>query len=375
MSTSTKDNQQDEQLVTVTSSRPLPGDRSVMAEWAGRLVEQARTDGVNLTGAGGLLTEMVGQVLQTGLEAELTDHLGYERHDRAGDGSGNSRNGHYTKTVKTEIGEVPIRVPRDRNATFEPLTVPKGKRRFDGLAAQIISLYAKGLTTGDIVEHLDEIFDISMSRDTVSRIIDQIRDDMEAWRNRPLDVLYPVILIDAIVVKVRDGNVANRPIYVAMGVNMAGDRDVLGLWAGPTGNGEGAKYWAQVMADLSNRGIRDCFVVCCDGLKGLPDAIRATWPQADVQLCVVHLVRSSLRYTARGDWSKVCAGLRKIYTAANLNAAEIEFEVFRQQWETKYPAMINVWTNAWAEFIAFLDLPTEVRQLVYTTDEIVKCGC
>jgi transposase-like protein len=282
----------------------------------------------------------VRQVLQTGLEVEMTDHLGYGRHDPAGRGSGNSRNGHYPKTVKTEIGEVDLRVPRDRNGSFEPATVRKGQRRLDGLAGNVISLYAKGLTTGDIQAHLAEIYGTEVSRDTISRITDAIVEDMVAWQNRPLDAVYPVVMIDAIVVKIRDGQVANRPIYVAMGINLEGDRDVLGLWVGPAG-GEGAKFWMSLLTELRNRGIRDTFIVCCDGLKGLPEAIRATWPLAEVQLCVVHLVRSSLRYTSKKHWGQVCRELREIYTAPTLDAAQARFDEFAETWRDRYPARIR----------------------------------
>ena len=256
-------------LVPAARSVERVGDGASMADWAAELVDRARREGVELTGQDGLLTALVGQVLQRGLEVEMTDHLGYERHDPAGRGSGNSRNGHYPKTVATEVGDVELRVPRDRKASFEPQTVPKGQRRLDGLAANVISLYAKGLTTGDIQAHLEEMYGAEVSRDTISRITDTIVEDMVAWQNRPLDRVYPVVLIDAIVIKVRDGAVANRPVYVAMGINLDGERDVLGMWVGPAG-GAGAKFWMTLLTELRNRGIHDAFIVCCDGLKGLP---------------------------------------------------------------------------------------------------------
>ncbi len=222
-------------------SVPLVGDEPAMRDWAAELVAQARAEGVELTGDNGLLTGLVRQVLQTGLEVEMTDHLGYERHAAAGRGSGNSRNGMTSKTVTTEVGTVELRVPRDRDGSFDPQTVRKGQRRLDGLSGNVISLYAKGMTTGDIQAHLADVYDTEISRDTISRITDAVIEDLMAWQNRPLDAIYPVILIDAIAVKIRDGNVANRPIYVAMGVNLNGERDVLGMWVGPTG-GEGAKF-------------------------------------------------------------------------------------------------------------------------------------
>jgi putative transposase len=340
-----------------------------MRDWAAELVERARREGVELTGDDGLLTGLVRQVLQKGLEVEMTDHLGYEPHAVEGRGTGNSRNGHYPKTVSTDIGPVDLRVPRDRNASFDPVTVPKGQRRLDGLAGNVISLYAKGLTTGDIQAHLAEIYGTEVSRDTISRITDAVVEDMVAWQNRPLDAVYPVILIDAIVVKIRDGQVANRPIYVAMGINLDGDRDVLGMWVGPPG-GEGAKFWMGLLTELRNRGVRDTFIVCCDGLKGLPDAIRATWPQADVQLCVVHLVRSSLRYASKKNWSQVTREMREIYTAPTLEAAEARFGEFAETWRDRYPAMVATWERSWGEFVPFLEFPVELRTLVYTTNAI-----
>ena len=351
------------------STVPAGDDGRAMHAWAEELVARARTEGVELTGESGLLTALVRRVLQTGLEIEMSDHLGYQPHAVAGRGSGNSRNGSYPKTVVTDVGPVELRVPRDRNGTFAPVTVAKGQRRLDGLAGNVISLYAKGMTTGDIQAYLAEMYGTEISRDTISRITDAIVDDMTSWQNRPLDRVYPVILIDAIVVKIRDGQVANRPVYVAMGVNMDGERDVLGMWVGPTG-GEGAKFWMTVLTELRNRGVQDTFIVCCDGLKGLPDSIRAIWPLAEVQLCVVHLVRASLRYTSKKHWGQVCRELREIYTASTVAAAEARFAEFADLWRAKYPAMIDTWDRAWTEFIPFLEFPQELRTIVYTTNAI-----
>ena len=354
---------------SVGRSVPGVGEEPQMRDWAAELVDRARTEGVELTGENGLLTTLVRQVLQTGLEVEMTDHVGYEPHAPEGRGTGNSRNGHYPKTVTTEIGDVELRVPRDRNSTFEPQTVRKGQRRLDGLAGNVISLYAKGLTTGDIQAHLAEMYGTEVSRDTISRITDQVLEDMVTWHNRPLDRVYPVILIDAIVVKIRDGAVANRPVYVAMGINLDGERDVLGMWVGPSGS-EGAKYWLTTLTELRNRGVADCFIVCCDGLKGLPDAIRATWPLAEVQLCVVHLVRSSLRYSSKRYWAQISRELREIYTAPTADAARLRFDEFTATWQDRYPAMIATWESAWSEFVPFLEFPVELRKLVYTTNAI-----
>lgn len=344
-------------------------DEFGVREFAEELVARARTEGVALTGEDGLLTAMVRSVLQTGLEVELEEHLGYERYAAEGRGSGNSRNGSYPKTVSTEIGDVDIRVPRDRAGTFTPVTVPVGTRKLDGFAANVISLYAKGMTTGEIQAHLDEIYDTKISRETISKITDRIVEDMNAWQNRPLDRVYPVILIDAIVIKVRDSQVANRPVYVAIGVNLDGERDVLGMWLGPTG-GEGAKQWATMLTELRNRGVADALIVCCDGLKGLPEAIRTTWPNTTVQTCVVHLVRNALRYASKKHWAAIARQLRKIYEAPTVPAAEAAFADLAQDWREKYPAMIRSWENTWPEFVPFLEFPPELRKIVYTTNAI-----
>lgn len=336
---------------------------------ATRLVDAARAGGIALTGHGGLLPALLSRVLSVGLETELTEHLGYERHAAAGRNTGNSRNGRYAKTVTTEVGPVEVQVPRDRNATFDPQLIPKGERRLDGLSAQVISLYAKGLTTGEIAAHLEEIYATSISKDTISRITDAIVADMEAWQTRPLEPIYAVVLIDAIVVKVRDTQVANRPVYVAIGVNMDGERDVLGLWIGPTG-GEGAKRWMTMLTELRNRGVQDVLITCCDGLTGLPDAIRTVWPDTTVQTCVVHLVRNTLRYVSKKYWGQITSQLREIYTAPTVPAAEALFADFAEQWREKYPAMIASWENSWGEFVPFLEFPPELRRIVYTTNSI-----
>jgi putative transposase len=275
-----------------------PAGADARRVWAQALVDRARSEGVALTGEDGLLTSMVREVLQAGLDVEMSEHLGYEPYELLGRNSGNSRNGSYPKTVKTDVGPVELRMPRDREGTFDPVTVPKHVRRLEGLGANVLSLYAKGLTTGEIQAHLAEIYDTEISRETISKITDAVLPEMTAWQSRPLERIYPVLLIDAIVVKVRGSQVANRPVYVAVGVNLESERDVLGLWIGPSG-GEGAKQWMSMLTELKNRGVADALVVCCDGLKGLPDAIRVSWPEATVQTCVVHLVRNSLRYASR----------------------------------------------------------------------------
>ncbi len=358
----------DQNVPAAPASNEVAGE-AAMQDWAELLVERARSEGVELTGDGGLLTGLVRQVLQTGLEVEMADHLGYERHAPEGRGSGNSRNGSSPKRVTTEIGEVDLRVPRDRAGTFEPVTVPKHQRRLDGLSGNVISLYAKGLTTGEIQAHLEEIYDTSVSRETISKITDEIVADMAVWQNRPLEPVYAVLLIDAITVKVRDSQVANRPVYVAIGVDLAGERDVLGLWLGPTG-GEGAKQWAAMLGELRNRGLADALIVCCDGLRGLPESIRVTWPEAVVQTCVVHMVRNSLRYASKTHWGPITKSMREICTAPTTEAAETLFEAFAQDWEDTYPAMIRSWRQSWNEFTPFLEFPAELRRVVYTTNAV-----
>jgi putative transposase len=343
----------------------LPAVPEGLAE---QLVAQAREQGIALTGPGGLLTGLTKQVLETALDAEMTEHLGHERGGVPGPG-GNVRNGRSAKTVRTEIGDVRIEVPRDRAGSFEPVMVPKHARRLAGFDEAVISLYAKGMTTGDIANHLADVYGSQVSRDLVSRVTDAVVTDMAEWQNRPLDAVYPVLLIDCIFLKIRDGQVANRPVYVAMGITVDGYRDVLGLFVGP-GGGEGAKQWLGMLTELKNRGVSDVLIACCDGLKGLPEAITATWPQATVQSCVVHLVRNSLRYASKAHWAKITADLKAVYTSATVSAAEARFAEFAETWRAKYPAMVAMWERAWPEFVPFLDFPPEIRRLIYTTNGI-----
>ncbi len=337
---------------------------------AERLVAEAREAGgvAALTGPDGLLAGLVAQILETALGVELDDHLGYDRHGRRPDGTSNARNGTTSKTVHTDVGPVDIDVPRDRDGSFDPIVVPKHARRLSGFDEQVLSLYAKGFTCNDIVEHVAEIYGSQVSRDLVTRVTDAVVDEMQAWQQRPLDPVWPVIFIDALYVKIRDGQVSNRPIYVALGVNLRGEREVLGLWAGD--GSEGAKQWAGYMTELCNRGVEDVMIVCCDGLTGLPDAIEATWPLATVQTCVVHLVRASVRYVARADYKAVCDDLRNVYTAPTLDAAETRWLEFTETWGAKYPAVIGVWERAWEQFTPFLAFPAELRRLMYTTNAI-----
>jgi len=356
------------EATTSTGTAGGPGSGRPLAELAGELMARADADGVSLVGPGGLLAGLTKTVLEAALEAEMTEHLGYEAHDPAGHHSGNSRNGVRSKTVLTDIGPVELDVPRDRAGSFEPVIVPKRVRRLGGVDAMVCSLSAKGLTHGEISAHLGEIYGAKVSKETVTRITDRVMEGMTAWQNRPLDRIYPVIFVDAIVVKIREGQVANRPIYVAIGVTVDGERDILGLWAGE--GGEGAKYWAHVLTEIKNRGVADVCIVVCDGLTGLPDAVTATWPQALVQTCVVHLLRNSFRYASRRDWPAIAKDLKPVYTAPTEAAALERLADFAAAWEAKYPAIVKLWENAWAEFVPFLSFAPAVRQVIYTTNAI-----
>jgi putative transposase len=341
-------------------------DEQLVRQLAGR----AEAAGLSLTGAGGLLARLTKIVLEGALEGEMDAHLGYARHERAGDENGNARNGRRAKTVLTDVGPVQIEVPRDRDASFAPQVVAKRQRRLAGVSDLVISLAAKGLTTGEVAAHLAEIYDIQVSRETISNITDRVLDGLAAWQSRPLDAVYAVLFLDAIHIKIRDGQVANRPIYVALGVTADGERDVLGLWAGEHGDGEGAKYWLRVLTEIRNRGTRDVLMVVCDGLKGFPDAIAQVWPAAITQTCIVHLLRNSFRYASRRDWAAIAKDLKPVYTAATEAEALDRFADFSGAWEARYPAIVRLWENAWAEFVPFLSFDKEIRALITTTNAI-----
>src|SRR5690349_22035389 len=349
--------------------KPGPPDvEGVDAELVAQLVEQARSAGLQLTGEGGLLQQLTKRVLESALEGELTDHLGYDKGDPAGKNGGNSRNGVRGKTVLTEVGPVRVSVPRDRDGSFEPRIVRKRQRRLTGVEDLVISLSAKGLTTGEIQAHLAEVYGAEVSRQTISTITDKVLDAMAEWQNRPLDSVYPVIFLDAIHVKIRDGKVANRPIYVALAVTAEGTRDILGLWAGD--GGEGAKFWLSVLTELRNRGAQDVLMAVCDGLTGLPDAINTVWPQTVVQTCVVHLLRNSFKYASRHHWDAISKTLKPVYTAPTEAAAEQRFLEFAEAWGERYPAIVRLWENAWAEFVPFLAFDAEIRKVVCSTNAI-----
>jgi transposase-like protein len=345
-------------------------DVTVSRAMAAELVGRARADGVDLVGPGGLLSSLTKQVLETALEAEMDEHLGYGHGERDAKQTGNERNGTRAKTVQTEVGPVEIDVPRDRNASFEPVIVKKRQRRLGGVDEIVLSLTARGLTSGEIAAHLEEVYGSSVSKETISRITDKVIDEMAQWQGRPLGRVHPVVFIDAIHVKVRDGQVSNKPFYAAVGVSVNGERDILGIWAGPSGAGEGAKYWMNVLTEIKNRGVQDVLIVVCDGLKGLPEAIDAVWEEATVQTCVIHLLRNTFKYASRKDWDAVSKALRPVYQAPTLQAAEERWLEFGEAWGKKYPAVMKLWENAWEEFTPFLAWDVEIRKIICTTNAI-----
>lgn len=333
------------------------------------LIASAGQGQVRLTGPGGFLPAMIARVLERGMDAELTDHLGYERGDPAGRVLPNARNGTTPKTLTTEAGTVPIETPRDRAGTFDPRLVPKGVRRLDGLDAMIISLYAGGMTVRDIQAHLARTIGADLSHETIANITDAVAEEVKAWQSRPLDPVWPVVFLDALVVKVRDGaHVVNRAAHIAVGVDTEGVKHVLGIWVQSV---EGAKFWAGVCAQLANRGVRDVLIACCDGLPGLPEAIEATWPHTTVQTCVVHLIRAANRYVSYNDRKAFSAALKTIYTAPDADAAQTALlELAESALGRKYPAAVAVWQRAWERFTPFLAFPPEVRRVIYTTNSI-----
>ena len=325
--------------------------------------------GVELLGPDGVLAELTKRILERGLAEELSDHLGYEPGDPAGRGSGNNRNGTTPKKVFTEVGAIDLDIPRDRNGSFEPKLVPKGTTRLAKFNENIVHLYARGMSTRDIRRELGRMYGVEVSPALVSRVTDGILDELNEWQNRPLDAVYPIVYIDALVVKVRtDGTVINRAAYLAVGVDVEGRKHVLGVWLGD--GDEGAKFWLTVLTELRHRGLDDVLIVCCDDLKGLPDAIEATWPQALVQTCVIHLIRASLRFCSWKDRRAITTALRPIYTATTLEAAEDAMDTFELEWGDRYPGIVKTWRSAWEQFTPFLRFPPEIRKVVYTTNMV-----
>src|SRR5215213_9783188 len=358
-----------ETLVGVNPPSPRdPTDPPSAEELAAarELVRQARVEGVALTGPGGLLKALTKTVLVTALEEEMAEHLGYDKHDPVGRNRGNSRNGKRAKVVLTDSGEVDVQVPRDRDGSFEPVIVAKRQRRLSSIDEIVLLLYARGLTTGDIAAHFAEIYDAQVSKDTISRITDRVVEEMAAWTSRPLESVYAAVFLDAINVKVRDGQVANRPVYAAIGVDLEGHKDILGMWFGD-GGGESAKFWMAVLTELKNRGVADVFFLVCDGLKGLPDSVNAVWPRTIVQTCLIHLIRNTFKFASRKYWDELSRDLKPIYTASNAAAALDDLDA---NWGARYPAIIRLWRDAWEEFIPFLDYDLEIRKVLCSTNAI-----
>lgn len=349
-----------------TTTNPLEGVLS--ADQIDALVTAAEDLGEGRNGVEELLSRMTRAVLERALETEMSDHLGYESGDPAGQGTGNSRNGKTVKNVQTLQGPVQVTVPRDRNSSFEPVIVPKRARRLGKVEDMILSLYARGMSTRDIGSHLDEIYGTKVSAATISRVTDVIADEVAQWQNRPLESVYPIVYIDAIWLKIRDGGVVvNKACHVAVGVDVEGRKQVLGLWLGAS---EGAKFWANVLTEIRNRGAADILILCCDGLTGLPAAVNSIYPQTVVQTCVVHLLRSAMKYASYGARKAMARDMRPIYTAPTVQAAELAMDAFAQTWQSTAPGAVLAWRNAWEDFTPFLAFTPEIRKVIYTTNQI-----
>jgi putative transposase len=322
----------------------------------------------DVLGQNGLLKQLTKALLERAMNAELTHHLGYEKHERSTEKEENARNGSSEKTLETDQGEMVVQVPRDRNATFEPQIVRKHQRRFAGFDDKIVSMYARGMSTREIQGHLEEIYGVEVSPALISEVTDAVVEELKAWQNRALEPLYPIIFMDALYVKMRhEGRVENRAVYVALGINLEGRKEVLGLW---TSGNEGAKFWLTVLTELRNRGVKDVFLVCVDGLKGFPQAIESVYPQAEVQLCIVHMVRASLNYVNWKERKRVATDLKPIYRATTAGQAELELAGFATKWGDKYGAIVKVWRENWERVIPFYAFPEEVRRVVYTTNAV-----
>jgi putative transposase len=357
----------------VTTDEPMSGAEAMEALRSAGVLDDvlAKIDAgqLQLTGDGGFLPEMVKAVLERGLAAELTDHLGYEKGDPVGRELPNARNGFTPKTVASEVGDVGLAIPRDRDGSFTPTLVPKGSRRLGGLDDMIISLYAGGMTIRDIQHHLATTIGTELSHETISKITDAVLEEVAQWQKRPLEELYPIVYLDALVIKIRDGHqVKNRAAHIAVGVDLDGIRHVLGIWV--TAN-EGAKFWAGVCAELANRGVKDILIVCTDGLTGFAEAVEATWPHTTVQTCVVHLIRNSMRFVSYGQRKAIAAALKTVYTAPTADAAAEAFEEFANSTlGQSNPTTVIAWRNAWERFIPFLAFPPDLRRIIYTTNAI-----
>jgi putative transposase len=344
-----------------------PDGEQIPDEVIDQLLAGASTE-QEIAGPGGLLAQLTRRLVERAMEVELTDHLGYEPRQEPPGGTGNTRNGSSPKTLVTEHGQVAIDAPRDRDGTFAPKIVRKRQRRFEGFDDKILALYSRGLSTRDIEAHLAEIYGVKVGRELISKVTDGVMDDARAWAARPLEDVYPVIFLDALVLKIREGgSVQRRACYLALGVTVDGDRDVLGLWFQET---EGAKFWMQVLSELKHRGVSDILICCVDGLKGFPEAIEAIFPKTTVQTCVVHLLRHSLKYVPRREQADVARDLKPIYTATDADAAQLELERFDEKWGQRFPVITQAWLNAWEYVTPFLAFPPEVRRVIYTTNAI-----
>jgi putative transposase len=322
----------------------------------------------DLIGKDGILKQLTKRLVEKAMESELTHHLGYDKNSPAGKNTGNSRNGKSSKTIKGDFGEIPIAVPRDRNGEFNPQIIKKNQTRFDGFDDKIISMYARGMTTRDIQAHLQDIYGVEVSPDLISNVTDAVINEVKEWQNRPLADLYPVLYLDAPIVKVRsEGRVINKSAYLAVGITLEGAKDVLGIWLEQA---EGAKFWLKVMTELKNRGVQDIYIVCVDGLKGFPDAIEALFPKTEVQLCIVHMVRNSLRFVSWKDRKNVAVSLKAVYQAATEEQARMRLSEFAQQWDAKYPTIAKSWETNWQRLIPFFAYPEEIRRIIYTTNAI-----
>jgi putative transposase len=345
----------------------VPCDRRISDEVIDELLAGASSE-QEIAGPGGLLAELTKRLVERAMEVELTEHVGYEPHCEPAGGAPNQRNGTTAKTLITEHGKVQVDAPRDRDGSFEPQIVRKRQRRFVGFDEKILALYSRGLSTRDISAHLQEIYGVNVSRDLISRVTDAVMDDVREWAKRPLEDIYPVVFLDCMVLKIREGGtVQRRALYLALGVTLEGDRDVLGMWFQET---EGAKFWMQVLNDLKTRGVRDILIACVDGLTGFPDAIEAIFPKTTVQTCIVHLIRASLRYVPRREREQVARDLKPIYTAKDADQAQAELEAFDEKWGQRFPVITQTWLNAWEHVTPFLAFPDEVRRVIYTTNAI-----
>ncbi|MGZ6590285.1 MAG: IS256 family transposase, partial [Solirubrobacteraceae bacterium] len=323
----------------------------------------------DLTGPDGILKQLTKRLIEAAAGAELTDHLGYEVGDPAGRGTGNSRNGTTPKSLVSEAGRIELDMPRDRAGTFEPQIMPKGDTHWSGFDDRIISMYARGMTQSEIQGHLHEMYQVQVSKDLISRVTDKVLEDIRAWQSRPLDPCYPIIWLDGLVVKVRtDGTVQNRVMYIVLGVNLEGRKEVLALCLG--GGGESAKFWLKVLTELRQRGVRQVCIACCDGLGGFPEAIESVFAETWVQCCVVHLIRNSLKFVSYKDRKTVAADLKPIYRAASRDAAELALESFAEKWDRRYPMIAEQWRANWERFCPFLEFPEDVRRVIYTTNSI-----